>query len=103
MNDARTTGKLHPATRKALDKTWTLQRPDGSWLWPKCNWPPLEHDDYFGATYVALGVGHAPENYAAAESAQAGLQKLREYFKSHAAPTSITGSCSSGPRPGSRA
>jgi squalene-hopene/tetraprenyl-beta-curcumene cyclase len=86
VHDARTTGKLHPATRKALDKMWTLQNPDGGWSWVKCDWPPLEHDEYFGALYVAIGVGHAPDNYAATESIQPGLRKLRDYFKTHAAP-----------------
>jgi squalene-hopene/tetraprenyl-beta-curcumene cyclase len=86
VHDARTTGKLHPSTRKALDKMWTLQNTDGGWNWVKCDWPPLEHDEYFGALYVAIGVGHAPENYAASESVQPGLRKLRDYFKSHAAP-----------------
>jgi len=86
VHDARTTGKLHPLTRKALDKMWTLQNPDGGWSWVQCDWPPMEHDEYFGALYVAIGVGHAPEKYAATESIQPGLQKLREYFRSHAAP-----------------
>jgi len=86
VHDSRTTGKLHPATRKALDKMWTLQNAQGGWNWVKCDWPPLEHDEYFGALYVAIGVGHAPENYAATESIQPGLRKLRDYFKSHAAP-----------------
>ena len=33
INDALTTGKLHPQTRRALDRMWTLQREDGSWDW----------------------------------------------------------------------
>jgi squalene-hopene/tetraprenyl-beta-curcumene cyclase len=86
VNDARTTGTLHPLTRKALDRVWTLQREDGSWKWPQCDWPPLEHDDYFGATYVAIGVGSAPDGYAATEAAKAGLEKLRGYFRAHPAP-----------------
>jgi squalene-hopene/tetraprenyl-beta-curcumene cyclase len=41
INDAQTTRTLHPATRRALDRMWTLQRDDGVWLWPtKCKWPP---------------------------------------------------------------
>ena len=65
INDAETTGVLHPLTRKALDRMWTLQKPDGGWDWLKCGWPPLEHDDYYGAIVAALAVGHAPEGYAA--------------------------------------
>ena len=34
INDAQTTGTLHPITRRALDRMWTLQRDDGAWLWP---------------------------------------------------------------------
>lgn len=86
VHDARTTGKLHPLTRKALDKTWALQRPDGAWSWPDCDWPPLERDEYFGAAYVAIGVGTAPEDYARSEAAKPGLEKLRRYLKSRPAP-----------------
>ncbi len=86
VNDARTTAKLHPLTRKALDRMWTLQRKDGAFDWLKCDWPPMEHDDYFGATYAAVGVGLAPENYAQTPQAKAGVAKLRAYFQKNAAP-----------------
>jgi squalene-hopene/tetraprenyl-beta-curcumene cyclase len=86
VNDAQTTRKLHPMTRKAFEKTWALQKPDGSWNWPKCSWPPMEHDDYFGATYVAIGVGMAPEGYARSDEGRAGLDKIRGYLKAHPAP-----------------
>ena len=66
INDAATTGTLHPTTRKALDRMWTVQKPDGGWNWLKCDWPPYEHDDYFGAVVAALGAGHAPGDYAGA-------------------------------------
>jgi squalene-hopene/tetraprenyl-beta-curcumene cyclase len=46
VHDARTTGKLHPLTRRALEKTWALQKPEGSWSWPDCDWPPLERDEW---------------------------------------------------------
>lgn len=81
FNDAKTTGKLHPATRQALDRMWTLQKEHGAWSWLKCNWPPMEHDDYFGAVYAALGVGLAPEGYAQTEKAREGLAKLRGYLQ----------------------
>jgi squalene-hopene/tetraprenyl-beta-curcumene cyclase len=86
MHDARTTGKLHPLTRQALDRMWTLQRPDGAWNWLKLNLRPMEYDDYFGATYAALGVGHAPDGYVQTELAKKGLEKLRGYFRTHNAP-----------------
>ena len=86
VHDSRTTRELHPLTRKAMDKMWALQKPDGSWNWPKCDWPPMEHDDYFGALYVALGVGAAPGDYARSEAAKPGLDKLRRYLKTQQAP-----------------
>ena len=70
-NDAATTGKLHPMTRKALDRMWTVQKPDGGWDWLKCDWPPCEHDDYYGAVFAALGGrGTLPAIMPAADSAQ---------------------------------
>jgi squalene-hopene/tetraprenyl-beta-curcumene cyclase len=86
MNDAATTGRLHPRTRQALDRMWTLQRPDGAWNWLKCNWPPYEHDDYYGAVFAAIGVGVAPEEYRNGESARKGLDKLRTYLHENPAP-----------------
>jgi squalene-hopene/tetraprenyl-beta-curcumene cyclase len=87
FHDAHTTGKLHPLTRQALDRTWTLQRKDGAWNWLKCNWPPFEHDDYFGAVLAAVGTGIAPEGYARTEKARAGLDKLKDYFRKTPPPT----------------
>ena len=56
INDAATTGTLHPKTRRALDRIWTLQREDGGFTWLKCDWPPYEHDDYYGAVFAAAPV-----------------------------------------------
>ena len=81
FHDAATSGKLHPLTKQALDRIWTLQKSAGGWEWLKCGWPPLEHDDYYGAIVVALGVGHAPADYAHSASAQPGLERLRGYFR----------------------
>lgn len=86
LNDASATGKLQPVTRKALDRIWTLQKSDGSWEWLKCDWPPLEHDDYYGAAFAAVGVGSAPDGYAKSESARKGLDRLRSYLKATPAP-----------------
>lgn len=85
-HDATTTKKLAPATKKALDKSWTLQKSDGHWNWPKCDWPPMEHDDYYGVVFMALAVGIAPEEYANSEAARTGLAKIRDYLKAHPAP-----------------
>ncbi len=81
FHDAAATGKLHPLTRQALDRIWTLQKSHGGWEWLKCGWPPLEHDDYYGAIVVALGVGHAPGDYAHSASARPGLERLRGFFR----------------------
>jgi squalene-hopene/tetraprenyl-beta-curcumene cyclase len=86
LNDAATTGKLHPLTREALDRIWTLQKPDGSFEWLKCGWPPLEHDDYYGAIVAALAAGHAPDGYAQSPAAKVGLARLRTYFAKNPAP-----------------
>jgi squalene-hopene/tetraprenyl-beta-curcumene cyclase len=87
FNDAQTTGKLHPLTRQALDRMWTLQRKDGAWDWLNCNWPPAEADDYYGVVFAALGVGAAPDHYAKTPAARAGIAKLRAYLKKHGAPS----------------
>lgn len=86
LNDAATSGTLHPLTRRALDRTWTTQREDGGFDWLKCDWPPMESDDHFGATMVAIGVGAAPDGYVATPAAQAGLSKLKAYFAANPAP-----------------
>lgn len=86
-NDAQTTGKLHPLTRKALDKMWTLQREDGGWSWLNCGWPPMELDDHYGVTLAAIAAGVAPDNYAATPPAKEGLAKIRQYLAANPAPT----------------
>ncbi|MBX9579247.1 MAG: hypothetical protein K2X87_02975 [Gemmataceae bacterium] len=85
FTDARA-GKLHPATRAALDRMWQGQKASGEWGWLKCDWPPMEHDDYYGATLAALAVGIAPEGYAKTDTAKAGIEKLRAYFRATPAP-----------------
>jgi len=85
-NDAAAAARLNPLTRKALDWSWRLQKEDGSWKWPKCNWPPMEHDDYYGVVFMAVAVGIAPDGYAKTELAEKGLAKVRDYLKKHAAP-----------------
>jgi squalene-hopene/tetraprenyl-beta-curcumene cyclase len=86
INDGQTTGKLQPATRTALARMWELQQADGAWNWNKEELAPLEHDDYFGAVYAAIGVGHAPEGYAQSEAAKNGVAKLVRYFEKTPAP-----------------
>ena len=82
-NDAVTTGRLHPATRKALDRMWTLQRDDGGFTWLKNAQPPSEVDDHFGVTMAAIGAGIASDDYADTPQARAGLDKIRQYLRDH--------------------
>jgi squalene-hopene/tetraprenyl-beta-curcumene cyclase len=76
---------LHHATKAALDTMWDIQTKTGAWNWLKCDWPPLEHDDFYGATLAALATGYAPVGYAQTEKAQAGRKKLRAYLTATAA------------------
>lgn len=79
-------GKLSDATRQAFDAMWAVQTPTGEWNWIKCDWPPMEHDDYYGATLAAVAVGVAPGGYAESAAAAAGLAKLRAYLTKTPAP-----------------
>jgi squalene-hopene/tetraprenyl-beta-curcumene cyclase len=65
---------------------WTLQQANGAWNWLKCNWPPMEHDDYYGAAFAALGTGQAPDGYAQTPAAKKGLARLHEYFQKNKPP-----------------
>jgi squalene-hopene/tetraprenyl-beta-curcumene cyclase len=81
INDARTTQTLHPASRRALDRMWTLQRDDGTWPWPtNCKWPPSEIDEFYGVVTAALGVGMAPGAYRDTPQAKQGLDKIRGFL-----------------------
>ncbi len=87
FNDAATSGKLHPLTRTALDRMWTVQQQDGGWDWLKCEWPPMESDDHYGVTLAAIAVGVAPEGYADTPAAQQGLAGIRRYLHDNPPPT----------------
>jgi len=86
-NDSLTTGELHPLTREALDKMWTVQRDDGGIDWIACGWPPFENDDEFGATMMALAVSVAPEDYAGTPAAGSGIEKIKSYLDATPMPT----------------
>ncbi len=86
MSDMQTTGQLHSITRAALDRMWSLQRQDGAWNWPKCNWVPFEVDDYYGAVLAAVGVGYVPEGDADTESFRRGVERLGSYLRTNPAP-----------------
>ncbi len=80
FNDAQTTGRLSDVAREVLDMMWTVQRADGGWNWPDCDYAPMEIDDHYGVTIAALSVGIAPGDYAQTPQSRAGLEKLRVYF-----------------------
>ena len=83
QNDAATTGKLHPATRRALDRMWEHQRKDGGWKWLDDNEPPSEIEEHYGVTMAAIGAGIAPDNYSRTPAAKTGLEKIRKYLKNN--------------------
>ena len=87
VSDRSAGEKLHPLTRKALDRMWTVQREDGGWNWLKCNWPPMESDDHFGATIALIGAGAAPGDYASTPAARKGIEKARAYLEKNPPPT----------------
>jgi len=83
FHDRATTGKLHPTTRKQLDRMWTLQRADGSWEWPFRDVPPIKSDEHYGVVVAALATGAAPDDYAATDAARHGLDSIRRYLAAH--------------------
>ncbi|MBL8815914.1 MAG: terpene cyclase/mutase family protein [Planctomyces sp.] len=87
FNDSATTAKLHPTTKTALDRMWTLQKEDGGWSWLKCEWPPMESDDHYGVTLAAIAAGVAPDKYSETDAAKKGLEGIRRYLKANPAPT----------------
>ena len=87
FNDAHSTNTLHPLTRTALDKMWSLQREDGGWTWIDCDWPPMEDDDGYGVCLAALAVSVAPDDYRETEAAQRGLAGIRNYLAANPPPT----------------
>ena len=81
FNDLQTTGKLSDHARRTLDIMWTVQREDGGWRWPDCDYAPMEIDDHYGVTLAALTVGVAPDGYAETEAAKTGLTNVLRFFE----------------------
>ncbi|MDG2469483.1 MAG: hypothetical protein P8M80_09410 [Pirellulaceae bacterium] len=65
----------------AMNRVWTVQREDGGFDWLKCNWPPMESDDQYGAVMAAVGISAASDKYRSTPEAKAGLAKLKNYLK----------------------
>ncbi len=87
LNDRGTTGKLHPLTRQALDRMWTLQRTDGGWEWPFRDTPPLKVTEHYGVTLAAIAAGMAPDDYTQTPAARAGLDGIRRFLRKTPAVT----------------
>lgn len=77
----RNLGKpLSESTRVALDKMWQVQQSDGGFDWLKCDWPPMESDDQYGAVVAAVAISAAPGEYLSKPYVQDGISKLKAYL-----------------------
>jgi squalene-hopene/tetraprenyl-beta-curcumene cyclase len=78
---------LDPLARKAFDSAWALQLKTGdhagAWDWQVFHLAPWEAGDsqYQGATFMALAVAWAPDNYRREPAIQTNLGLLRSYLK----------------------
>jgi squalene-hopene/tetraprenyl-beta-curcumene cyclase len=82
FNDRQTTGKLHPLTRKALDRMLTHQRSDGGWNGIG-GAPRTFINEYEETLLAALGIAVAPDDYAKTTAAAKALEGIRRYVKAH--------------------
>jgi len=84
QHDADSTGRLQPVTRRALDRMWQVQQPDGGYRWLKPRGAaPSAVEDHFGVTMAAIAAGTAPERYVETPAARAGLDRARAYLRDH--------------------
>lgn len=67
--------------RMALERQWKLQRPDGAWDWLKCDWPPSESDDGYGAVAALLATTAAPGYLEKTANAVSRLDRITAYLK----------------------
>ncbi|MDB4422957.1 hypothetical protein N9276_00095 [Rhodopirellula sp.] len=71
---------LSQSAKIALDKMWQVQQTDGGFDWLKCDWPPMESDDQYGAVVAAVAVSAAPRTYLRQKQVQAGIKRLEAYL-----------------------
>ena len=64
----------------ALDKMWQVQQPHGGFDWLKCDWPPMESDDQYGAVVAAVAVSATPRTYLRQKQVQIGIARLENYL-----------------------
>ena len=77
----RNLGKpLSQSAKIALDKMWQVQQPDGGFDWLKCDWPPMESDDQYGAVVAAVAVSAAPRTYLRQKQVRDGIARLQTYL-----------------------
>ncbi|MDA8967761.1 squalene--hopene cyclase [bacterium] len=77
----RNLGKpLSQSAKIALDKMWQVQQPNGGFDWLKCDWPPMESDDQYGAVVAAVAVSAAPRTYLRQKQVQDGIARLETYL-----------------------
>src|SRR5207253_1506767 len=82
FNDRQTTGKLHPLTRKALERMLTHQRPDGGWNGIGGSERTFINE-FEETLFAALGIAVAPDDYARTDAARKALAGIRRYVKAH--------------------
>ena len=82
-NDRATTGKLHPATRLALDNVLARQRADGGFNVVTDGLGSFLNE-FDQAMLAAIAVGSAPEPYPKTEPAKTLLAGIRRYVSGHA-------------------
>ena len=73
-----------PATRRAFERLWEVQREDGGWDWFRFSFEPWETRDsqYYGAAQAAFAVGTAPGYYTSDRSPalEQKVEALRKYL-----------------------
>jgi len=67
--------------KMALERTWKLQRADGAWDWLKCDWPPSESDDGYGAVAALLAATAAPGYLEGNGEGVARVERIVSYLK----------------------
>jgi len=82
FHDAQTTQKLHPLTRKALEKMVSLQRADGSWQWV-FGAPKAFVREFELTMFAALGIAVAPGQYANEDKPRLALDRIRGFVRKH--------------------
>jgi squalene-hopene/tetraprenyl-beta-curcumene cyclase len=88
FDDAATTGKLHPLTRRALDRMASLQRADGTWQWV-IGAPKAFVREFELTMFAALGLAVAPEGYAQSGPGRLALDRIRRFARAHPPSTAF--------------